>query len=130
MWSFVGSQHHRQWIWRALDEQSAEMVGGYVGARDRGGAKGRWASLPAVYRQCAGAYTDFWSSYEELLPARRHRAVGKETGGTSKIERFNKTMRQRLSRLVRTTLSFSKKLVNQIGAIWLFVHHYNASLGQ
>ena len=130
MWSFVGSKHNRQWIWLAIDEQSAAIVGVYVGARDRSGAEGLWASLPAVYRQCAVAYTDFWSSYEEIFPASRHRAAGQETGGTSKIERFNNTMRQRVSRLVRNTLSFSKTLVNHIGAIWLFVHHYNASLGQ
>jgi insertion element IS1 protein InsB len=74
-------------------------------------------------------YTDFWSSYAEIFPASRHRAVGKETGSTNKIERFNNTMRQRISRLVRKTLSFSKKLVNHVGAIWLFVHHYNTSLG-
>jgi insertion element IS1 protein InsB len=37
-------------------------------------------------------------------------------------------MRQRVARLVRKTLSFSKKLENHIGAIWLFVHHYNSSL--
>lgn len=130
MWSCVGNKDNRQWIWRAIDEQSAEIVGVYIGARDRGGAEGLWASLPAVYRQCAVAYTDFWSSYEAIFPACRHRAVGKETGGTSRIERFNNTMRQRISRLVRKTLSFSKKLVNHIGAIWLFVHPYNASLGQ
>jgi insertion element IS1 protein InsB len=128
MWSFVGRKANKQWIWLAIDEQSAEIVGLSVGARDRDGAEGLWHSLPAVYRQCAVAYTDFWSSYEEIFPASRHRAVGKESGGTSKIERFNNTMRQRISRLVRKTLSFSKKLVNHIGAIWLFVHHYNASL--
>jgi hypothetical protein len=50
--------------------------------------------------------------------------VGKETGKTSYIERFNRTMPQRVSRLVRKTLSFSKKLNNHIGAIWMFVHHY------
>ena len=129
MWSFVGSKANKQWIWLAIDKQSAEVVGLYVGSRDRGGAEGLWASLPAVYRQGAVAYTDFWSAYAESFPASRHRAVGKETGGTSKIERFNNTMRQRISRLVRKTLSFSKKLVNHIGAIWLFVHHDNASLG-
>lgn len=59
---------------------------------------------------------------------KRHHAVGKETGKTSYIECFNCTMRQRVSRLVRKTLSFSKKLDNHIGAIWIFVHHYNASL--
>ena len=48
---------------------------------------------------------------------------------TSLIERFNCTLRQRVSpRLVSKTLSFSKKLENHIGAIWYFVHHYNASL--
>jgi insertion element IS1 protein InsB len=130
MWSFVGSKANKQWIWLAIDEQRAEIVGLSIGARDRDGAEGLWQSLPAVYRQCAVAYTDFWSSYEEIFPANRHRAVGKESGGTSKIERFNNTMRQRISRLVRKTLSFSKKLSNHIGAIWLFVHHYNASLGQ
>ncbi|NJL48662.1 MAG: IS1 family transposase, partial [Leptolyngbyaceae cyanobacterium SM2_5_2] len=55
-------------------------------------------------------------------------SVGKDSGKTSHIERFNCTLRQRVSRLVRKTLSFSKKLENHIGAIWLFVHHYNASL--
>ena len=54
--------------------------------------------------------------------------VGKETGKTSYIERLNNTLRQRVSRLVRKTLSFSKSLENHIRAIWYFVHYYNASL--
>nr|MBW4422817.1 IS1 family transposase [Myxacorys californica WJT36-NPBG1] len=37
-------------------------------------------------------------------------------------------LRQRVSRLVRKTLSFSKLLENHIGAIWYFVHAYNKSL--
>jgi len=82
----------------------------------------------SVYRQCAIAYTDFWSAYAAVLPSKRHRAVGKETGKTSYIERFNNTLRQRVSRLVRKTLSFSKSLENHIGAIWYFVHAYNKSL--
>jgi insertion element IS1 protein InsB len=41
------------------------------------------------------------------------------------IERFNNTLRQRVSRLVRDALSFSKKLANHIGAIKLFICHYN-----
>jgi len=48
--------------------------------------------------------------------------VGKERGQTSHIERFNNTLRQRYCRLVRKTLSFSKKLANHIGALWYFVH--------
>jgi len=44
---------------------------------------------------------------------------------TNHIERFNNTLRQRVSRLVREALSFSKKLVNHFGAIKLFIYHYN-----
>jgi len=44
---------------------------------------------------------------------------------TNHIERFNNTLHQRVSRLVREALSFSKKLVNHIGAIKLFICHYN-----
>ena len=128
MWSFVGKKDNKQWIWLALDADSRSIVGVYVGSRDREGARRLWASLPPVYRQCAVCYTDFWEAYEKVIPSKRHRAVGKETGKTNRIERFNCTVRQRVSRLVRKALSFSKKLANHIGAIWYFVHSYNASL--
>lgn len=111
-----------------MDTVSREIVGVYVGSRDKEGALELWKSLPAVYRQCAICYTDFWSSYEKIFPSKRHRQVSKESGKTSYIERFNCTMRQRISRLVRKTLSFSKKLENHIGAIWNFIHHYNTVL--
>ena len=127
-WSFVGHKHNKQWIWLALDKKTREIVGVYIGDRSKESAQKLWASLPPVYRQCAVCYTDFWTSYEEILPTKRHKAVGKESGKTNHIERFNNTMRQRISRLVRKTLSFSKKLENHIGAIWYFIHQYNASL--
>ena len=52
-----------------------------------------------------------------MLPSKRHRAFGKESGQTNHIERFNCTLGERISPLVRKTLSFSKKLENHIGAI-------------
>ena len=125
MWSFVGSKKNKQWIWLAIDQNSKEIVGVYIGSRDRKGAQGLWDSLPPVYRQCAVCYTDFWSAYELVFPSTRHKAVSKESGKTCYIERFNLTIRQRVSRLVRKTLSFSKKIENHIGAIWNFIHHYN-----
>jgi insertion element IS1 protein InsB len=84
-----------------------------------------WESMPGVYRQCAVIYTDEWEAYTKVLPSNRHVAVGKESGLTSYIERFNNTLRQRVSRLVRKTLSFSKSLENHVGVIWNFIHHYN-----
>ena len=128
MWSFVLNKKNKQWVWLALDQNSKEIVGVYVGSRDKEGAQGLWDSLPAVYRQYAVCYTDFWSAYEEIFPSERHKAVGKESGKTSHIERFNLTLRQRVSRLVRKTLSFSKKTANHIGAIWNFIHHYNLEI--
>ena len=41
------------------------------------------------------------------------------------VERFNNTLRQRVSRLAREALSFSKKLTHHIGAIKYFICHYN-----
>lgn len=128
MWSFVFSKSFEVYIWLAIDCDTREIVGCFLGDRTRKSAKQLWASLPPVYRQCAVAYTDFWQSYEKVIPSKRHRPVGKDSGLTNHIERFNNTCRQRLSRLVRKSLSFSKKLDNHIGAVWFFIHHYNAQL--
>ncbi len=114
IWSFVGAKDNKQWIWLAIDADTREIVGCYVGNRTRQSAKKLWQSLPPVYRQCAVCYTDFWEAYEQVLPSKRHQAVGKETGKTCYIERFNNTLRQRVGRLVRKTLSFSKKLSNSL----------------
>jgi IS1 family transposase len=128
MWSFVGNKNNKQWIWLAIDTASREIVGFYMGQRNKSGAEALWRSLPPVYRQCAVCYTDFWSAYPLVLPQKRHRPVGKETGLTNHIERFNNTLRQRISRFVRQTLSFSKKMQNHIAALLLFINHYNKSL--
>lgn len=128
LWSFVGNKDNKQWIWIALDRETREIVGVAIGARDEATARQLWESLPPVYRQCAVCYSDFWDAYACVLPSKRHRPVGKDSGQTSHIERLNNTLRQRMSRLVRKALSFSKKIENHIGAIWYFVHAYNASL--
>lgn len=128
LWSFVDHKGNKQWVWLALDSQTRENVVVHIGERDEKAAKKLWDSLPPVYRQCAVAFTDYWAAYGTVFPSQRHRAVGQETGKTSYVERFNNTLRQRVSRLVRKTLSFSKSLENHIGAIWYFVHYYNASL--
>ncbi|MGZ8143928.1 MAG: IS1 family transposase, partial [Methylosarcina sp.] len=94
-------------------------------SRDANGAQALWDSLPFDYRRHAVCHTDFWDAYRGIIPDGRHFAAGKEAGQTNHIERLNGTLRQRIARLVRKTLSFSKKLDNHIGAIWYFIHHYN-----
>jgi insertion element IS1 protein InsB len=119
---------YKYYVWLAIDRQTREIIGCFIRDRSRESAKKLWESLPPVYRQCAVAYTDFWKAYEKVIPSKRHRAVGKESGQTNHIERLNNTLRQRISRLVRQSLSFSKNVDNHIGAIWYFIHDYNSSL--
>lgn len=130
LWSFVDDKGNEQWVWVALDAATREIVGLYIGDRSGASATALWRSLPPIYRQCAVIYTDHWSAYPTALPRSRHRPVDKNSGLTSYIERFNCTLRQRVSRLVRKSLSFSKKLENHIAAIWNFVHDYNATLSR
>ena len=128
LWSFVDRKGNEQWVWIALDATTREIVGLHIGDRSGKSAQALFGSLPSIYRQCAVIYTDRYSAYPTALPSKRHRPVDKDSGFTSYIERFNCTLRQRVSRLVRKSLSFSKKLENHIAAIWNFVHHYNATV--
>jgi IS1 family transposase len=63
--------------------------------------------------------------YEGVIPPERHKAITKKARLTNHIEWFNNTLRQRVSRLVRSTPAFSKKLANHVGAIRYFICHYN-----
>ncbi|MEG4800432.1 IS1 family transposase [Microcoleus sp. ARI1-B5] len=127
MRSVVSFKANKPWKELAIDTLSKEIVVGYMGNRDETGARELWDSLPPVYRQCAVSYTDFWSACGTVFYFKTHK-VGKETKLTNYLERFNNTMRQRISRLVRNTLSFSKKLSYHMGAIWYLIHEHNASL--
>lgn len=80
----------------AIDAATREVMGCHIGERSRASARSWWQSIPAVYRQCAVVvYTDYWAAYEMVILAKRHRAVGKDSGLTSDIEGFNNTLRQR-----------------------------------
>src|SRR4029453_2360440 len=55
--------------------------------------------------------------------------ISKRARKTNHVERFNCTLRQRVSRLVRATLPFSKKLSTHIEAIRYFICDYNLTKG-
>ena len=54
----------------------------------------------------AVCYTDFWEAYTKVIPSKRHQSVGKETGLTNHIERFNNTLRLIVSRLGTKNIVF------------------------
>ena len=101
------------------------MIAFHVGDRSRKSAKRLWAKIPQAYRQHATFYTDQYVVYAGVIPVAQHRAISKLARKTNHIERFNNTLRQRVSRLVRDALSCSKKLAHHVGAIKLFICYYN-----
>ncbi len=125
LWSFVGSKANKQWVWLAFDPTTRQVLAFYVGDRSRKSARQLWRRIPAAYREWATCYTDDWEAYKGVIPATRHEVCAKGSGRTNSVERFNCTLRQRVSRLVRDALSFSKKLAHHIGAIKYFICHYN-----
>jgi IS1 family transposase len=125
MASFVQNKANKQWIWLAMDAKSRQIIGFHVGDRSRKSARALWSKIPKAYRRHATFYTDQYVVYKGVIPAEQHQAISKLARKTNHIERFNNTLRQRVSRLVRSALSFSKKLANHIGAIKMFICHYN-----
>ena len=128
IWSFVGSKEYKVWIWLAIDRDTRQIAGVAFGDRSDETCLKLWQSLPPDYRKRAVIYTDFWQSYENILPSKRLRQVGKESGGTAHIERSDNTLRQRCPGMVRKTLSFSKDGEMHEKRIRISVNHYNAIL--
>lgn len=127
MWTFVGKKERKQWLWLVMNTANRQVIAFHVGGRGQEDARLLFDKIPRVFKDDTVFFTDFWKGYN-ILDEEKHVAAGKEKGYTNHIERFNNTMRQRCSRLVRLSLSFSKKLENHIGAIKYFIHHYNTKL--
>jgi insertion element IS1 protein InsB len=125
MASFVEKKANKQWLWSAMDATSRQGIAFHVGDHSRNSARRLWARIPHAYRQHATFSTDRYAVYEEVIPATQHKAISKLARKTNHLERCNNTLRQRVSRLVREALSFSKKLAHHLGAIKLFICHYN-----
>ena len=125
MWSFVKRKAHKLWVWIAMDAMTRQIIAFHVGDRSRKSATALWATIPLVYRNQAVFHTDQYDAYTGVMPAERHKAITKHARKTNHIERCNNTLRQGVSRLVRETLSFSKKLAPHIGMIKYFICNYN-----
>ncbi len=116
-------------MWLALCRESRQVVAFVMGDRSRTTCKRLWKAIPQSYKEAtcysATCYSDFWEAYREVIPQEQHEATGKEEGKTCHIERWINTLRQRLSRLVRKTLSFSKSHQMHHCCLKLFICRYN-----
>jgi IS1 family transposase len=127
LWSFVLKRANKRWVWIALCRATRQVVADVIGDRSRATCQKLWEQVPAVYRR-AHCYSDFWEAYQGVIPTQQHTAVGKETGLTAHVERWNNTLRQRLGRFVRKSLSFSKSDAMHEICLRLFLHDYHRSL--
>jgi insertion element IS1 protein InsB len=124
LWSFVLKKANQAWIWIALCRKSRQVVAYALGDRSEKTCRRLWQAIPAAYR-AGHCYSDFWAAYQAVIPEEQHTACGKETGETAHVERWNNTLRQRLARFVRKTLSFSKPPAMHEVCLRLFLHRYN-----
>jgi insertion element IS1 protein InsB len=128
MWTFVKAKIHDYWIWFAICKRTRQIISYHIGKRSNIDCLEFWRKIPKEYKQSI-TYSDYWESYKTILKNYRHQSVGKETGLTNHVERFNNSIRQRLGRLTRKTLSFSKSDEMLEINIRIFVHNYNLVKG-
>jgi insertion element IS1 protein InsB len=124
VWSFVKSKKEKVWVWIALSYQSRQVLAMVIGDRSMRTCRKLWERIPEAYRALQ-AFTDFHSAYFAVVPRGQHQACKKGSGLTNSVERFDLTLRQRVGRMVRKTLSFSKSWAMHLLCLRLFIDDYN-----
>lgn len=126
-WSFVGRKTEKRWLWTAMCRRTRQIVAFVIGDRSAKTCARLWAKIPDGYRGCQ-SFSDFWKAYGQVFSSQRHQQVGKASGEVAHMERFYCTLRQRLARYVRKTLSFSKSdRMHHVVTKW-FIACYNTEL--
>jgi IS1 family transposase/transposase-like protein len=125
-WSFVLKKSNQRWLWVALCRRTRQIVAYFIGDRSETSCLQLWRRIPLDYKRCS-SFSDFWDAYQRIFARDRHQSVAKHSGQTNHIERWFNTLRQRLARFVRKTLSFSKSDTAHEQVFHLFVHYYNLS---
>mgnify|MGYP001159914559 CR=1 FL=1 len=127
IWSFVGKKREKRWLWVALCKRTRQVVAFVIGDRSQETCLRLWRKIPKAYKTCV-TFSDRWQAYQDVFPADTHHSVPKQAGKTSHIERWNNTLRQRVGRYVRSTLSFSKSDVFHHMVTKWFIIDYNQNL--
>jgi insertion element IS1 protein InsB len=123
MWSFVGKKREPRWLWHAIDHRSGHVLAYVLGRRK----DEVFLKLKALLEPfgITRYYTDYWGAYTRHLEADEHQP-GKRN--TQQIERKHLTLRTRIKRLVRKTISFSKSIQMHDIVLGLFINRYEFGL--
>jgi len=123
-WSFVYSKATPVWIWASICRRTRQVVSFTIGDRSATTGQQLWLNTDPDY-QNSYTYSDYWQPYLAFVDLDCHYQCGKEEGQTNHIERFWATLRNRLGRLTRKTLSFSKAFEPLKDILTVFVYNYN-----
>ena len=129
LWSYFHKHDNKLWNWIALCRRTRQVVAYVCGDRDSEACTDLRCRIPDAYSELETC-SDYWASYAEVFDPDTHQSVGKHTGLTNHVERFNATARHRLGRLTRKTLSFSKTKENHEAVLHAFILQYNRELMQ
>lgn len=120
MWSFVGNKKQQRWLWYACEPRLKRIIAHAFGGRSK-------KTLRKLLGLLSGFNVAFWCTDNfcayELLPGKNH-ITGKLY--TQRIERENLNLRNRLKRLNRKTLGYSKSAEMHDKVIGTFIEreHY------
>jgi insertion element IS1 protein InsB len=126
LWTFVFRCDDKRWLWAALSRRMRQIVAWVSADHSAQTSQRLWKLIAQAYQPCH-SFSDFWNAYAKVFPSETHRSVGKQSAQTCHLERWNCSLRQRMARFVRKTLSFSKSDPMHEAAIACFIHDYNLS---
>ena len=122
LWSFVKKKKNKKWMIYAYCTETKEILAVVFGKRDASTVQKLYDKLQALSIEIQEYCTDTWDSFIKIFKNENHK-IGKNF--TKAIEGVNCLFRHRVSRLVRRTCCFSKKLENHINAIGLVIAGIN-----
>ena len=109
------------------DSVRLRRIAYHWGDRGEESCKGLWEKVPPEYKS-RKSFSDCWDTYQKVIDSGKHQCVGKQEGETNHIERWNNTLRQRVGRFVRETLSFSKIMEYHLITLRNFIFNYNCNI--
>ena len=126
LYRFCQNKKNKQWIWAALSRNTRQIVVCVISDRSEITFRRLICKIPIEYLK-SQSYSDYGGSTVKsyaILKA-NYKKVGKESGQTNYIERYWATLRARITRYVRKSISFSRKLRYHHLVTKLFIIDYN-----
>jgi IS1 family transposase len=102
--TYVCKKSNPVWIAFALNRRTKQVVAFRIGRRTKRHLKNLVDTVLSTMPNTI--YTDCLNIYKHIIPAKLHSV---KRGGINHIERFHLSLRQKLKRLCRRSLAFSKR---------------------